>query len=81
MQDNGPGLNKYSNTPHRVLQGFFQQLMAVRSNAPFFKEAWMVVANIFIPMLISFRRLAFKLCKGIAKIFEFYRLSFYHIIV
>lgn len=23
MQDNGPGLNKYMNTPHRVLQGVF----------------------------------------------------------
>lgn len=71
--------------PHRVLQGlfFFQQVMGVRSNAPSLREALMVVMNIFIPMLISFRRLlvAFKLCKGIAKIFEFYRLNFYQITV
>lgn len=68
--------------PNRVLQGvIFQQVMGVRSISPSLREALMVVMNIFIPMLISFRRWAFKLCKGIAKIFEFYRLSFYHIIV
>lgn len=66
--------------PHRVLQGFFQQVMGVRSHAPSLREVWMVVVNIFIPMSISLRRWAFKLCKGIAKIFEFYRLNFYQII-
>lgn len=66
--------------PHRVLQGVFSASDGGPFSCSIFKGVWMVVVNIFIPMSISLRRWAFKLCKGIAKIFEFYRLNFYQII-